>query len=279
MNSNGGAIGRFNNYGISNTFYLDMDFKAGETYYIKIESKKLGTINYAFRKIYTLTYDTQGGTDGPLEQIKLFDVNIKTSSKIPTKEGYTFLGWSLEPNSTEVTIEAGSTKIYTGNKDNVLYAVWEKNEHEHNWIWVIDDEATCTSNGLRHEECECGATQNEEMYGVLHEFSEWVVVNQETEYPYTITHQRTCSVCGETETYLIVATVAPTDDILYGDANDDGVIDGLDATLLLQYLAEWDIELNIDAADVNADGIVDGLDATLLLQYLAEWDVTLGIIN
>ena len=75
---------------------------------------------------------------------------------------------------------------------------------------------------------------------------------------------------GECSLYSVV------DDTLYGDINDDGVVDGLDATRLLQYLAEWDVVINFNAADVNVDGVVDGLDVTRLLQYLAEWDVVLG---
>ena len=62
----------------------------------------------------------------------------------------------------------------------------------------------------------------------------------------------------------------------YGDVNGDGSVDGIDAGLLLQYLAEWDVEVVKDAADVNADGKIDGRDSGLILQYLAEWDVTLG---
>ena len=63
---------------------------------------------------------------------------------------------------------------------------------------------------------------------------------------------------------------------IVGDANGDGEVNGMDATLLLQYAAGWDVEVNEAAADVNGDGSVDGMDATLLLQYAAGWDVTLG---
>ena len=63
--------------------------------------------------------------------------------------------------------------------------------------------------------------------------------------------------------------------VMPGDVNSDGVVDGKDSTRLLQYLAEWDVEINSAAADCNGDGIVDGKDSTRLLQYLAEWVVTL----
>lgn len=61
-----------------------------------------------------------------------------------------------------------------------------------------------------------------------------------------------------------------------GDVNGDGAINGKDSTLLMQYLAEWDVDIDKAAADVNGDGEVNGKDSTLLMQYLAEWDVTLG---
>lgn len=62
----------------------------------------------------------------------------------------------------------------------------------------------------------------------------------------------------------------------YGDADGNGVIDGMDATLLLQYAAGWSVQISGSAADANGDGVVDGMDATLLLQYAAGWEVALG---
>lgn len=224
--------------------------------------------------VYTITYNANGGSGGPSSQQKNKGQSLTISSEIPERSGYSFVGWSTSAISDEAQYIPGST--FEMDADTTLYAVWEMNVHEHNWIWITDKEATCTENGMRHQECECGATQNEEYIGVFHDFGEWCVVDRETEYPFTVTHQRTCSVCGETQQYLITATPGNPDEILYGDVNSDGIIDGLDATALLQYLAEWEVDIDFYAADVNADGVIDGLDATLLLQYLAEWDVILG---
>ena len=274
MSPKGAVYANDDNSGTDNNFLLDYALNAGTTYYIKIISKDAGSIGYSFTKLYTVTYNANGGSDAPETQYKLFKTNLKLSSEVPTREGYTFLGWSVSSDDNEVDAKPGAT--YKGDRDLILYAVWERNVHEHAWEWIIDKEATCTETGKRHQECKCGATQNEELYGILHDFGEWVVVDRETEYPFTITHQRTCSVCGETEQYLITATPGNPDEILYGDVNSDGTIDGLDATALLQFLAEWEVDIDFYAADVNADGVIDGLDATLLLQYLAEWDVILG---
>ena len=63
---------------------------------------------------------------------------------------------------------------------------------------------------------------------------------------------------------------------IYGDVNRDGNINGLDGIRLAQYLADWDVQVDMSAADVNGDGRVNGLDGIRLAQYLADWDVQLG---
>ncbi len=62
-------------------------------------------------------------------------------------------------------------------------------------------------------------------------------------------------------------------DYIPGDINGDGKVNNKDATRLLQYLSEWDVEVVEAALDVNGDGKVNNKDATRLLQYLSEWDV------
>lgn len=60
------------------------------------------------------------------------------------------------------------------------------------------------------------------------------------------------------------------DDCLWGDANHDGVVDAMDATLVLQYhvdsLAEGQFFCT-KRTDVNGDGEIDAMDATLILQH------------
>lgn len=70
--------------------------------------------------------------------------------------------------------------------------------------------------------------------------------------------------------------IAAVSVVIKGDVNGDGTIDGMDATLLLQYAAGWEVPVNEFAADVNGDGNTDGMDATLLLQYAAGWDVAIN---
>lgn len=61
---------------------------------------------------------------------------------------------------------------------------------------------------------------------------------------------------------------------MIGDINEDGEVNGIDAGLLLQIIANWDLDsINLENADINQDGIIDGIDSGILLQYLAGWDV------
>ena len=64
--------------------------------------------------------------------------------------------------------------------------------------------------------------------------------------------------------------------LIYGDVDRNGEINGIDAGLLLQYLADWDVLLDLAAADVNCDEEVNGIDISMILQYLADWDIELG---
>ena len=61
-----------------------------------------------------------------------------------------------------------------------------------------------------------------------------------------------------------------------GDINDDGRIDGSDATLVLRAYGQLNSYGNCGmpalqrlAADVNSDGTIDGSDATIILKYFS----------
>ena len=64
----------------------------------------------------------------------------------------------------------------------------------------------------------------------------------------------------------------PTEQILYGDVNNDGIINVADATLVQKHAADI-IKLTDDQlkrADVNFDGIVNVHDSTLIRKYAAD---------
>ena len=70
--------------------------------------------------------------------------------------------------------------------------------------------------------------------------------------------------------------------ILYGDANNDEVVDGRDVIRLRKYLANYNSETGKSTVDVfiggdaNGDGSIDGRDVIRLRKYLANYDSTTG---
>ena len=91
---------------------------------------------------YTITYNANGGSGAPASQSYTYDPNNDTvfylSSTIPSRSGYTFLGWSRSSTATSAAYSAGQ-RWGTHNANNyTLYAVWEKTvtvcgENDHVW--------------------------------------------------------------------------------------------------------------------------------------------------
>ena len=71
---------------------------------------------------YTVSYDANGGSGGPVAQYKKHGVNLTLSSRAPARTGYTFLGWST--SDTTETATYGLNGSFTLNADTTLYAVW-----------------------------------------------------------------------------------------------------------------------------------------------------------
>lgn len=60
------------------------------------------------------------------------------------------------------------------------------------------------------------------------------------------------------------------EEIVYGDVNNDGEVDGADALIVAKYdagLPGFDTLANMDAADVNGDGEVGGADSLIIAKY------------
>lgn len=79
---------------------------------------------------YTVTYDANGGNGAPEAQAKSTpddETEFVISDVVPTREEYTFKGWSTVKDG-EAQYQPGETiTVAAGGKDVVLYAVWELN--------------------------------------------------------------------------------------------------------------------------------------------------------
>ena len=124
-------------------------------------------------------------------------------------------------------------------------------------------------NDAQHKHsCECGSFELSEHY-----WNEGVITTPPTaevegETTYSCVH------CEATKIEKIPTTDVPEIDIRTpGDVNMDGKIDEADATLLMQYFAGWDVEIDETAMDINGDGALNNKDVSRLLQYIAGWNV------
>ena len=118
---------------------IDSVFLVGEKESLKNQSATL----YAQWKIFegenSLVYDANGGENAPTIQTAIVTYpntsnTFIVSDKVPSKEGYTFLGWNTDKKATKAKISAGNTITVGKNKieknqSTVLYAIWKGNKY------------------------------------------------------------------------------------------------------------------------------------------------------
>ena len=79
------------------------------------------------KSTYTISYNANGGSGAPSAQTKTHGSTLMLSSTIPTRDGYAFLGWSIDNTATSAMYSAGSSYMNNGNA--TLYAVWSGNKY------------------------------------------------------------------------------------------------------------------------------------------------------
>ena len=72
---------------------------------------------------YAITYNANGGSNAPNEQVKTHDVDITLSAQEPMRKNYSFLGWGTSSSSTSVSYRPGD--VYRTNANLTLYAIWK----------------------------------------------------------------------------------------------------------------------------------------------------------
>ncbi len=76
------------------------------------------------KNTYTIIYNLNEG-EGTIEnQTKIEGENINLTTLVPTRENYTFLGWSTNKEATEPEYLTGA--IYNKDENIELFAIWEK---------------------------------------------------------------------------------------------------------------------------------------------------------
>ena len=70
---------------------------------------------------FSVLYNANGGSSTPDMQLKQAGRVLTLSSGIPTRDGYTFIGWARSP-AAEPEFQPG--ELYTEDSDITLYAIW-----------------------------------------------------------------------------------------------------------------------------------------------------------
>ncbi len=87
------------------------------------------TVGYAYSAV---NYDPNGGSNNCPIDSKAYSSGNTVTVKfdyIPSRDGYTFLGWSRNASATTPEFTQNGTKSFTISSSNVtLYAVWEKSQ-------------------------------------------------------------------------------------------------------------------------------------------------------
>lgn len=94
----------------------------------KSGSKTLSTIN---RK-YKVTFNRNGGSGGPASQTKIHGTALTLTTKIPSRTGYTFLGWGTSSGGSAVYCTGSkhtTNNKYSTNSNITLYAIWQQKQY------------------------------------------------------------------------------------------------------------------------------------------------------
>lgn len=73
---------------------------------------------------HTITFDDNGGSGGPGSTTKWINEDLAIPSAVPTRSGYTFLGWSRSSSATSAEYQPGQTYYGTADTAYTLYAIW-----------------------------------------------------------------------------------------------------------------------------------------------------------
>ena len=113
-------------------------------------------------------------------------------------------------------------------------------------------------------------------FGELEALAKDAVVADEATMGYNFVGGKLIMLTNTNRTVIrIVNTSAEVTTRIPGDANGDKSVDVKDITTINQYIAHWNVAINLKNADVNGDGDVTVKDVTLIKQKLAKWNVEL----
>ena len=243
---------------------------------------------------YTVSYNANGGSGAPANQIKTHGTNLILSTAKPIREGYTFVGWGTTTNAISATYQSGAT--YSNNANITLYAVWDKEVVSDTGVNLKIENVTGTAGGYIDIPVKIENNTGISCFEVILKYDNQVM------YPISYTK-------GSKFSDMISNLDSGTDltslkEIRFvwdslSDVTDNGnlfvvkfkinsnvatgtySIDIDSSKSMLANIKLEDVMFNVTSGivtisdtlkgDVNGDGTVNGKDVVLLRQYIAGW--------
>ena len=279
-------------------------------------TKNANTTLYAVWQIktYTVKFNANGGSDAPAAQTKTYGKTLILSSQVPTRSGYTFLGWAESSDATEAQYQPGGN--YTKNASKTLYAVWQQADGailrvgsgsgapggtvkipvglEKNpglaylSFQVVYDKTRLELTGFENGGLS-GWTANlsgggfgwDDVSDSSYNGTALTLVFQiKSGAPEGNMEVKLTGVAAYNfeEATVPLAAVSGSVNVrtsIPGDVNRDQIVNGQDLIRLRKHLIGMNVEADLDAADVTGDETVDGRDLIRLRKYLIGMDVVL----
>ena len=128
------------------------------------------------------------------------------------------------------------------------------------------------------------ASENSTGNGLLLKLT-FAVAEDATEGKYVVDlkFREAYTLLGDDVAFTIEAGTITVSNILYGDANGDGIVNGKDVLLLRRYMANYDYDTGASSievypgGDANGDGVINGKDVLLMRRYMANYDYDTGM--
>ena len=100
-----------------------VEFKADDTFTITNDTE----LYAVWKKVYIVGYDPNGGSGEPTDANKYFDGDeVTVPSDVPTKNGFEFKGWSLNPDDASAPLYQVGDTVTVNGKDITFTAIWSK---------------------------------------------------------------------------------------------------------------------------------------------------------
>ncbi len=185
---------------------------------------------------YTFTYDPNGGTgEMPVDTVKFLDPYICRENTGFKRPGYKFVGWDEKPDGTggtdfNWTNWIGKAWKYNRDRDTVVYALWEKQSYEVEFLPNEDSVKSDTkvTGQMAKQQFDCGETKklsDNQFEREGYEFDNW---NSKSDGSGDKTYKDNEPVTDIAEagtTLSLYAQWKPIEyDIIY-DKNEDSIVD------------------------------------------------------